>query len=248
MRQNYDMIERRFYDCLFFERNLIEMEIVNISKSYGKKKVLHDISMTVREGKCTGVIGANGCGKSTLFRIMAGIEKADGGKILLNGKEKVNSAKELTRLAGYIPQDNALLEELTVRDNLLLWASFGDVRTNNERIKELSLQFNILGMEKEKVKNLSGGMKKRVSIACALVNQPKLLIMDEPSAALDLVFKEELKQYMSHFTKQGGSILISSHDEGEILSCDELYAIRNGVAEHVPAHLSVAEIISQYIR
>lgn len=223
------------------------MEIVNISKSYGKKKVLHDISMTVQEGKCTGVIGANGCGKSTFFRIMAGIEKADGGKILLNGKE-INSARELTRLTGYIPQDNALLEELTVRDNLLLWASFGDVRTNKERIKELSLQFNILDMEKEKVKNLSGGMKKRVSIACALVNQPKLLIMDEPSAALDLVFKEELKQYMSHFTKQGGSILISSHDEGEILSCDELYAIKNGVAEHVPARLVVAEIIARYIQ
>lgn len=209
------------------------MEASNICKTYGRKKVLRDISFEAREGKCTGFIGANGCGKSTLFRILAGVEKAEGGSIFIHGKRIAKPQKELASQVGYIPQESALMGELTVKDNLTLYSALCRQRIEENYVNELYDRFSIREFEKEKVRRLSGGMKKRVSIVCGLLHKPEILIMDEPSAALDLVFKEELKSFIREFTNNGGSVLISSHDESEILQCDRLYAIRDGVAREI---------------
>ena len=98
-------------------------------------------------------------------------------------------------------------------------------------MEKLCERFSVQSFEKEKVSRLSGGMKKRVSIVCALLHRPEILIMDEPSTALDLIFKEELESFIREFTGEGGSVLLSSHDEKEIRQCDKLYAIKDGVAK-----------------
>lgn len=224
------------------------MEAVNIHKSYGKKKVLRDISFVAEKGKCTGFIGANGCGKSTLFRILAGVERADGGAISIHGNVIAKPWKQLAEYVGYVPQNNALMTDLTVRDNLILYCSLCREKVETDHIEELCNKFAIKEFEKERVSRLSEGMRKRVSIVCALLHSPDILIMDEPSAALDLMFKEELKQYIRDFTKNGGSVLISSHDQGEIRQCDRLFAIRDGVAKEIPSSLNIENMIDGYIR
>ncbi len=226
----------------------MELEIKDITKSYGRKLVLRQVSMHVQAGMCTGIIGANGCGKSTLLKILAGVEKAGGGSISVDGKELNKPVREMARYAGYIPQESILIPELTVEDNLKLWAGFGDHRENKKNLARLCGQFQVEGFLKEKVKNLSGGINKRVNIVCALIHDPALLLMDEPSAALDLVFKEELKGYIKDFTSRGGSVLISSHDEGEIGACGRLWAIRDGQAFEVPETMTMTEIIAEYMK
>lgn len=224
------------------------MEVINIQKSYGKKKVLKGLSFSVEKGKCTGIIGANGCGKSTLFKILSGVEKADEGSILIHGKPVSKSGRELAEYVGYIPQENAFMSDLSVRDNLKLYAALSKRKADDGYMEELCERFSVKEFEKERISRLSGGMKKRVSIICALLHKPELLVMDEPSTALDLVFKEELKNCILDFTKTGGSVLLSSHDRGEILQCDRLFAIKNGVLEAVETSLSIEAMIDKYMK
>lgn len=226
----------------------MELEIRDVKKSYGKKQVLRQINLTAQTGQCTGIIGANGCGKSTLLKILAGVEKADGGTILVNGEVIKNPSRQMASYAGYIPQESALMPELTVKDNLKLWASFGDYRKNCVNLERLCDRFQIRSFYKEKVKNLSGGMSKRVNIVCALTGNPSFLIMDEPSAALDMVFKEELKGYIRNFVKEGGSVLLSSHDEGEIMACQSIWAIKEGRAVRIPAKCPAEEMVAKYMK
>ncbi len=229
-------------------RGNMELEIRDIKKSYGKKQVLRKVSLTVQAGQCVGIVGANGCGKSTLLKILAGVEKADGGQIFVNGKEIKNPVRQMAAYVGYIPQESALMPDLTVRDNIKLWASFGDYRENCRNLEQLCEQFRIRPFYKEKVKNLSGGMNKRVNIVCALLHKPPFLLMDEPSAALDLVFKEELKEYIRRFTKEGGSVLLSSHEEGEIAACQSLWAIKDGEASALSGGMTVEEMVVGFMK
>lgn len=226
----------------------MELEIRDIKKRYGRKQVLKKVSLSVKAGECTGIIGANGCGKSTLLRILSGVEKADAGSILINGETVKKPAEKLAGYVGYIPQESVLIPELTVEDNLKLWAGLGDYKANRKNLARLREQFKLEEFCREKVKNLSGGMNKRVNIVCALIHAPSLLLMDEPSAALDLVFKEELRGYIRDFTANGGSVLISSHDQGEISECQSLWAIKDGVTMRVPIGLPMEKMISDYMK
>lgn len=225
----------------------MELEIRNIKKSYGRKQVLKKASLSVKSGECTGIVGANGCGKSTLLKILSGVEKPDDGSIIINGEELKKPVERLAGCVGYIPQESVLIPELTVEDNLKLWAGLGDYKENRKNLDRLRKQFQIEEFCREKVKNLSGGMNKRVNIVCALIHAPSLLLMDEPSAALDLVFKEELRGYIRDFTKNGGSVLISSHDQREIAECQSLWAIKDGVTMQVQAGLPMEKIIADYM-
>lgn len=226
----------------------MELELRNIKKSYRKKQVLKKVSLTAKVGECTGIIGANGCGKSTLLKILAGIEKADGGDIFMNGELVKMKSSRLTDHVGYIPQESVLIPELTVEDNLKLWASFGEHKKNENTLKRLREQFQLEDFYRKKVKYLSGGMNKRVNIVCALIHEPSLLLMDEPSTALDLVFKKELREYIRNFTASGGSVLLSSHDEGEIAGCTALWAIKDGIAQKVPQGETIDKIVSKYMK
>ena len=225
----------------------MKLEVRDIRKHYGRKKVLEGISLTAEPGQCTGIAGANGCGKSTLLRILAGVERPDGGCILIDGKE-IKKPGMAAECMGFVPQESILMPELSVADNLKLWAGVGDYKENQKRLGELCGRFQITSFYRERVRNLSGGMCKRVNIVCALLHNPSVLLMDEPSASLDLVFKEELKGYIRDFTGNGGSVLLCSHDEGELALCRSLWAIKDGKAVLVPAGMPTDEVVNKYMR
>ncbi len=200
-------------------------QVINITAGYGKKTVLENLSLELEKGSCTIVIGANGCGKSTLFSVMAGIKKVRSGQLLIEGK--VAGAKELQRLIGYVPQDSPLFPELTVKDNLLLW--YGGKKVLQEEleggiIEKLGLQ----EMLKKRVNTLSGGMLRRVCIGCAMAGNPSVLIMDEPGAALDIECKEILYGCLRAYREEGGTVLMSSHEKTDWEMGDVVYLLREG--------------------
>ena len=138
------------------------IEVTQIRKRYGKKKVLSDITFQVKPGECVAIAGKNGCGKSTLMQIMAGILKPDGGELCYFGKKAAYKSSTFRRFCGYVPQENPLMEELTVQDNLKLWGG-----SHNANTKELVAQFQLEDLLQTEVSKLSGGMKRRLSIASA---------------------------------------------------------------------------------
>ena len=204
-------------------------DIKNIQKKYGKKTVLRDITFSVREGNCVGILGGNGCGKSTLLSILAGVQKADNGSFLWEGADLFADEKMRSKVLGYVPQGNPLMEELTAWDNLRLWYEKEDLKKELEG--GVLAMLGIPGFIKVPVRKMSGGMKKRLSIGCAVANRPRLLLLDEPSAALDLVCKERIGNYLKDFKAQGGSVLLATHDVQELDLCDVLYILKDGVLE-----------------
>lgn len=205
------------------------IEIRQIQKRYKKKAVLTEVNFTVQEGDCVGILGGNGSGKSTLLSILAGVQKADNGSFLWEGADLFRNAKIREKILGYVPQGNPLMEELTAWDNLRLWYGKGDLK--QELDGGVLDMLGITDFLKIPVKQMSGGMKKRLSIGCSVANHPRLLLLDEPAAALDLVCKERISNYLKDFKAQGGSIILATHDVLELELCDAWYILKNGVLE-----------------
>ncbi len=199
------------------------IEVSHIKKKYGKKQILHDISFRVECGECVAVVGKNGCGKSTLLQIMAGILKADGGSIRYFGQDTGKNKKAFRKYCGYVPQENPLMEELSVKDNLKLWGA-GKNAASEKVIRQFRLE-EILSVPVEK---LSGGMKRRLSIACALLEWPPILLLDEPTTALDIYYQENVRQWMGEYRKMNGIIVMTTHEEKEILTADRCLVMNDG--------------------
>ena len=205
----------------------MQIEIKQLSKSYGKQSVLKDISFTAQGGQCVGILGANGCGKSTFLSILGGVLEPDDGAFLFNGEDLFRNRKKRGTLVGYVPQGTPLIEELTAWDNLLLWY-------DREELKH-QLQSGVLKMLgvddflKVAVRKMSGGMKKRLSIGCAMANQPPILLLDEPTAALDLACKQSISRYLTKYKDAGGLLLLTTHDAQELSLCDVIYIMKDGV-------------------
>ena len=202
------------------------IEVKNISKRY-RNTVLDDISFTAEKGQCIGIIGANGCGKTTLLSIMAGVNKAQSGKIYYNN-ELADRKSVFKKYIAYVPQENPLIDELTTKDNLLLWLG------SNRKIKD-GFENGVLkdlGIDEflnKQVNELSGGMKRRLSIVIALSNNAPIMLLDEPGSALDIYGKQEVNSYISNYVKNGGTVVMSTHDRDEIDLCTKLYKIEDGI-------------------
>lgn len=203
------------------------IEIRQIQKNYKKKTVLRDISLTVQQGSCVGILGGNGSGKSTLLSILAGVQKADNGSFLWEGADLFCNEKLRMQLLGYVPQGNPLMEELTAWDNLRLWYEKKDLQRQLE--SGVLAMLGIPEFIRVPVRKMSGGMRKRLSIGCAVANNPRILLLDEPSAALDFICKERIGNYLKDFKAQGGTILLATHDVQELDLCDAWYILKDGV-------------------
>ena len=205
----------------------MQIEIKNISKKFKKKQVLRDICLTAQSGTCIGILGANGCGKSTFLSILAGIQSGNNGSFLCDGLDLLKDKKKRADLVGYVPQGTPLIEELTAKDNLLLWY---DRKSMKEQLSDGVL--NLLGIGEflsVPVSKMSGGMKKRLSIGCAMAKEPPILLLDEPTAALDLSCKQSIASYLRHYKENGGILLLTTHDVMELDLCDAWYIIQDGV-------------------
>lgn len=221
------------------------IEIENLMSAYGKKKVLQGVSFDAERGECIGIVGPNGCGKSTLLSVMAGVLKPLSGTILYYGKNALENRVVFQKMTGYVPQENPLMPELSVYDNLRLW--YPD---KAELTKELEEGFlRILGISdflKMPVSKISGGMKKRVSIGIALSGMPPVLILDEPSAALDLVCKEDIKRYLQIYLERKGTVVITTHEESELSLCSRLYIMKDGKLAEVDKELRGKELTDRF--
>ncbi|MBD5550276.1 MAG: ABC transporter ATP-binding protein [Lachnospiraceae bacterium] len=200
-------------------------QAVDITAGYGKKIVLKNLSLDLEQGSCTFIVGANGSGKSTLFSVLTGIKKMRSGQLLIDGK--IAEARQLQKQIGYVPQDNPLFAELTVKDNLLLWYG-GKEALQKELTGGVIEKLGLNEVLKKRVSTLSGGMQKRVSIGCAMAGNPRILIMDEPGAALDPECKEILYAYLADYRKAGGTVLMSSHEKADLEMGDMVYLLSEG--------------------
>ncbi len=242
----------------------------DIVSSYGRKRILKGVSFAALRGECVGILGANGCGKSTLLAILAGVLKPQGGTVLYGGQTAWGSSAGRTerkaapdgragqgrggmrcdrelirRMTGYVPQENPLMPELTVYDNLRLW--YPDRRTLDAELAQGFLSLLGIGAFcRMRADKLSGGMKKRVSIGIAMAGSPPILLLDEPSAALDLVCKADIRTYLQAYLERGGTVVITTHEESELALCDRLYVMKDGVLRQVDSRLRGEELVKLF--
>lgn len=218
------------------------IEAEHLTKKYGKQTILKDITFSAECGERIAVIGRNGCGKSTLMQILAGIIKPDSGSIRYFDKNPLKERKAFRTLCGYVPQGNPLMEELTVRDNLKLFGA-------DPRLVD-SPFFRDFGLEeilRKPVSALSGGMKRRVSIACAVYYLPAILFMDEPTTALDIYFKTTIHRWMEQYRDMNGIVVLTTHDEQEIMMCDRCFLMTDGILRELTGEEKELEHIRQLI-
>lgn len=239
-----------FFPCIIGNHNRLladasmKIEIRQIQKKYGKKEVLKQASFAAESGMCVGILGSNGSGKSTLLAVLAGVQRPNGGEFLCDGVDLFRDRKRRAGLVGYVPQGTPLLEELTAWDNLRLWY---DRETLKKELSQGALA--ILGIEefiKVRVGKMSEGMKKRLSIGCAVARAPKILLLDEPSAALDLVCKERLAAYFRQYKAEGGILILATHDTQELDLCDQLYILKDGKLAPCEYDGNVSRLIGQF--
>lgn len=215
------------------------LKISKLNKSYGQRKVLQDLTMHIDSGEIYGLLGANGAGKTTTINIICNLLQADSGDITLNNQSVSEATK---KLIGIAPQENLLYKTLSCEENLRFFADIYGLNreTREKQVKKILAAVNLLDRAKSPVETLSGGMQRRLNIAVALVHQPKLVILDEPTTGLDIEAKYEIWELIRQLKKQGTTILLTTHllDEAERL-CQRIGILKNG---QILAEGSLAEL------
>lgn len=204
------------------------IEIKNISKVYKKQKVLNNISFNVKSGEIFGLLGPSGAGKTTLIRLIMGMEKNNGGDIfILNSK--VPDSKIIENI-GYTAQADALYTDLSAEENMRFYCRLYKVPKNErkDRIKKCLDIVNLNDDAKKIVSNFSGGMKRRLSLAISLIHSPQILILDEPTVGMDPLLRKQIWEELYRLKEKGVTIIITTHVMDEASYCDRLALIRSG--------------------
>jgi ABC-type multidrug transport system ATPase subunit len=203
------------------------LEVRRICKTLGGTPILRGADLTLRPGMCVGLTGANGSGKTTFMRILAQELAPDSGEVLWDGKSVLGDRRFLRRHLGYVPQDDALSEFLTVDQQLRFWQSAVG-RTDMEIIELLDLP----ALGRQRIAVLSGGQRRRVSIAMALQSAPDILILDEAFSALDAQYRDRMASWIGKARQRGAAVLLCSHDRAEIRAiCSQVTELRGGRIE-----------------
>ena len=203
----------------------------NIIKTYGKKKevkALNDISFDVQKGEIFGIIGPDGAGKTSLFRILTTLLLADSGKATVEGLDVVKDYKAIRQTVGYMPGRFSLYQDLTVEENLNFFATVFNttIHENYDLIKDIYSQ--IEPFKKRKAGKLSGGMKQKLALSCALIHRPTVLFLDEPTTGVDAVSRKEFWEMLKNLKMQDITILVSTPYMDEASLCDRIALIQNG--------------------
>lgn len=228
------------------------LEVHHLTKRYGDFTAVDDLSFAVPPGICFGLLGPNGAGKTTTLRCCLGLTAPDGGDLRLNGLAVPEQAREARRATGVVPQFDNLDPDFTVAENLLVFGRYFGLedRLIRARIPDL-LEFAGLGGKGDApLKSLSGGMKRRLSLARALVNDPAVIFLDEPTTGLDPQARHLIWERLKELTAQGKTLILTTHfmDEAERL-CHRLGVVDHGrlVAEGSPAELIAQHIEPQVV-
>ena len=202
------------------------LEVQSITKSYGKKLILNQISFSVQPGEIIGLVGENGAGKSTLLNILATLASPTNGNIVLYEKSYREKRKEVRKQIGYVPQDIAIWEEFSVEEIMVFFEKLSWKRRSKQELQQLCLDME-LDKWKEPVKTLSGGMKRKLNMAISLIHEPDLLLLDEPTVGIDLKSRKEIGNHLKNLAiKENKMIMYTSHDMDEISTlCDSIICI-----------------------
>ncbi|ETY73446.1 ABC transporter ATP-binding protein [Lactiplantibacillus fabifermentans] len=210
-----------------------------VSKSFGTKHVLTDIDLTLPAGTIYGLIGPSGAGKTTLVKSIMGMEKVDHGTVTV--MDAVMPNRQVMAKIGYMAQSDALYETLTARENLTFFGQLMSVAPKQLK-QTIAYAANLVNLTKDldlRVSDYSGGMKRRLSLAIALIQNPNLLILDEPTVGIDPELRQQIWEELNNLKATGKSILITTHVMDEAERCDYLMLIRRGIAlaQGTPAEL-----------
>lgn len=203
----------------------------NLSKNYGKEKEIHavkDVSFDVSPGEIFGIIGPDGAGKTSLFRMLTTLLLPDSGNALVDGSDIVKDFKAIRKKVGYMPGRFSLYQDLSVEENLNFFATIFNttIEKNYDLIKDIYIQ--IEPFKKRKAGKLSGGMKQKLALSCALIHRPVILFLDEPTTGVDAVSRKEFWDMLKRLKQQGITILVSTPYMDEAGLCDRIALMQQG--------------------
>lgn len=210
------------------------LSVQNLGKSYGKKTVLRNVSLEIRQGEVVGLLGPNGAGKTTCFYIVAGLINAEFGNIFLDHLDITKMPMyQRSRLGlSYLPQESSIFRGMSVEDNIysILEISESNLAKRKQKLEDLLNEFAIQKIRKSHALSLSGGERRRVEIARALATNPNFILLDEPFAGVDPIAVKDIRQMVTHLKDRGMGVLITDHNVRETLSIvDRAYIVYDGV-------------------
>jgi len=203
--------------------------VEHLSKSYGSLQALKDVSLDIKEGEFFGLLGPNGAGKTTLISILAGLCRPDSGRAFIMGTNVQTNFIEARRLLGVVPQELVFDPFFTVRETLRFQSGYFGIRSNDDWIDEIMTHLDLTSKANSNMRSLSGGMKRRVLVAQALVHRPPVIVLDEPTAGVDVELRQSLWKFISRLNQDGHTILLTTHylEEAESL-CGRIAMLKSG--------------------
>ena len=215
------------------------VNVENISKAFKDVQALNNISFNAEEGELFGIIGPDGAGKTTLFRIMTTLTIPDNGSVLINNRSIFNDYLEIRKHIGYMPGRFALYQDLTVEENLKFFASVFNTTIEENYHLVKGIYSHIAPFKNRKAGKLSGGMKQKLALSCALIHKPEVLFLDEPTTGVDPVSRKEFWDMLYDLKNMGITIVVSTPYMDEASRCDRIALIKNGefIDEDTPANI-----------
>ncbi|ALO16380.1 putative ABC transporter ATP-binding protein YbhF [Salinivirga cyanobacteriivorans] len=204
------------------------IQINNISKNFGEVQAVRDINLEINDSELFGLIGPDGAGKSTLMRLMVTLFIPESGSISMNGRDTIKEYKEIRKHVGYMPGRFSLYQDLSVEENLAFYASvFGStIEENYDLVKDVYEQ--IAPFRKRLAGRLSGGMKQKLALSCALIHRPEILVLDEPTTGVDAVSRKEFWEMLKKVQQNGITIVVSTPYMDEASLCDRVALMQKG--------------------
>lgn len=205
------------------------IEINHICKNYGSLKALQNISLSINEGEFFGLLGPNGAGKTTLISIIAGLTKADSGSVSVMGHDVITDFQRARKKLGIVPQELVFDPFFTVRETLKLQSGYFGIKKNDDWIDEIMHHLDLTNKANVNMRALSGGMKRRVLVALALVHKPPVIVLDEPTAGVDVELRQTLWQFIGRLNQEKHTIVLTTHYLEEAQTwCNRIAMLQNG--------------------
>jgi len=205
------------------------IQIRNVKKRFGSLQALGDVSLDIQQGEFFGLLGPNGAGKTTLISIIAGLSRADSGTISIQGHDVVTDYRQARRLLGVVPQELVFDPFFTVRETLRMQSGYFGLHNNDAWIDEVMHNLDLTGKADSNMRSLSGGMKRRVLVAQALVHKPPVIMLDEPTAGVDVELRQTLWKFIARLNREGHTVVLTTHylEEAQAL-CNRIAMLKLG--------------------
>ena len=205
------------------------IQVNNVEKSYKAFKALRGVSLSIEEGEFFGLLGPNGAGKTTLISIIAGLNRADAGNVNVHGHDTVSDYRQARKLLGVVPQELVFDPFFTVRETLRMQSGYYGLKNNDPWIDEVMHHLDLTDKADANMRALSGGMKRRVLVAQALVHKPPVIVLDEPTAGVDVELRQTLWKFISRLNRDGHTVVLTTHylEEAQAL-CNRVAMLKAG--------------------